>query len=278
MKLSLCIPTYNEEENIHIALDSAYDIADEVIIIDGGSKDKTLEIARSYGDKIKIFEVDNPPNFLLNKQRAIEKAQGEWILQLDADEAVSPELKKEINAILNRQEAGKNSKQRMDSSVTLQDDTIAGYFIPRKNYFLGRYLMKGGVYPDSVLRLYRRQGAYFKLEHVHEHVIVQGQVGTTKEALIHMADPNFERYLMRWNRYTSFDAKQIVEKGERICFPCYFIGKPIGTFFSIYFRHKGFMDGFPGFVWALFSSIRFWAIYIKAWHAVKSQSQKIAKS
>ncbi len=262
MKLSLCIPTFNEEENLHIALDSAYDIADEVVIIDGGSTDKTLEIARSYGEKIKIFEVDNPPNFLLNKQRAIEKAEGEWILQLDADEAVTPELKKEISVILS---AAKNPD--MDPSVSPQDDIVAGYFLPRKNFFLGRYLMKGGVYPDYVLRLYKRQGAYFKLEHVHENVIVDGAVGYTKEALIHMADPNFERYLMRWNRYTSFDAGQLIEKKEELCFPCYFIGKPLFTFLSIYIRHKGFMDGIPGFVWALFSSIRFWVIYIKVWHA-----------
>lgn len=248
MKLSLCIPTFNEEENLHIALDSAYEIADEVVIIDGGSKDKTLEIARQYGDKIKIYEVDNPPNFLVNKQRAIEKATGEWILQLDADEAVSPELKKEILRLIHN------------------PTEYAGFFIPRKNYFLGRYLMKGGVYPDSVLRLYKKEGSHFKLVHVHEHVVVEGEVGTTQEALIHMADPNFERYIMRWNRYTSFDAKQLVESGERICFPCYFIGKPLYTFLNIYLRHKGFMDGFPGFVWSLFSSIRFWAIYIKAWH------------
>lgn len=257
MKLSLCIPTFNEEENLHIALDSAYDLADEVVIIDGGSKDRTLEIARKYGDKIKIFEVDNPPNFLINKQRAIEKARGEWILQLDADEAVSGELRNELMAIL------------QDKKEEIREKSDVGYFLPRKNHFLGRYLMKGGVYPDYVLRLYKRQGAYFKLENVHENVIVNGKVGYTKEALIHMADPNFERYLMRWNRYTSFDAKQLVDSGEQLCFPCYFIGKPLYTFLNIYLRHKGFMDGFPGFVWALFSSIRYWAIYIKAWHMKK---------
>ena len=248
MKLSLCIPTYNEEENLHIAMDSAYDIADEVVIIDGGSTDKTLEIARSYGDKVKIFEVDNPPNFLKNKQRAIENAQGEWILQLDADEALTPELKKEIISIIEE----KNVEQNVN-----------GYFLPRKNYFLGRYLMKGGVYPDYVLRLYKRAGAHFKLEHVHENVIISGEAGYTKEALLHMADPNFERYLMRWNRYTTFDAQQLVEKKEHPCPPCYFIGKPLFTFLNIYIRHKGFMDGFPGFVWALFSSIRYWVIFIK---------------
>lgn len=261
--LSLCIPTLNEEESIRIPLDSAYDLVDEVVIVDGGSEDKTLEIARSYGDKIRIFEVDNPPNFLKNKERAIEYATGDWILQLDADEALSIDLKNEIRTI----------KQGLIDSQSLPNtDSIVGYWIPRKNWFLGRYLMKGGVYPDAVLRLYKRDGAHFKLEHVHENVIVAGKTAWTKHAIEHMADPTFERYLARWNRYTSFDATQLVSKKTQLCWLCYFIAKPLGTFLSIYFRHKGFQDGFPGFVWALFSSIRYWVIYIKARHTMLPHS------
>lgn len=248
-RLSLTIPTFNEAEHIRIPLDSAYDIVDEVVIVDGGSSDNTVTIARSYGEKVKIFEVDNPANFLKNKQRAIEFATGEWILQLDADEALSEELKKEI----------KQWKLNIVNS-----EHISGYWIPRKNWFLGRYLMKGGVYPDAVLRLYKKAGAHFKLEHVHENVIVSGKTAMTTHAIEHMADPDFERYLARWNRYTSFDAQQLVENKTSLCGLCYFIFKPLGTFFSIYVRHKGFLDGFPGFVWALFSSIRWWVIFIKA--------------
>lgn len=255
-KLTLTIPTFNEEKSIHYPLDSAYDLVDEVVIVDGGSEDKTLDIARSYGDKVKIFEVDNPPNFLKNKQRAIEYATGDWILQLDADEALSDQLKLEI----------RNWKLEISHSSFLISHTqaINGYWIPRKNWFLGRFLMKGGVYPDSVLRLYRRGKAHFALKDVHEHAIVEGEVGTLKNPMEHWADPTFERYLTRWNRYTTFDSEKLKEKREELCFFCYFVGKPFVTFFSIYFRHKGFMDGFPGFVWALFSSIRWWAIYIKA--------------
>jgi glycosyltransferase involved in cell wall biosynthesis len=264
MKLSLCIPTYNEEKNLHIALDSAYDIATEVVIIDGGSSDKTVEIAKSYGKKVVVYHVDNPPNFLINKQRAIEKAKEEWILQLDADEALTPELKKEIQVILSKsEESSKKHSDRDSSSHAPQDDDVVGYWIPRKNFFLGRFLLKGGVYPDSVLRLYKREKAHFILKDVHEHAQVDGQVGTTKHAMEHWADPTFERYLERWNRYTTFDALQAFEKKEKLCGKCHFIGKPFYTFLTIYFRHKGFQDGFPGFVWALFSSIRYWAIYIK---------------
>ena len=96
MKLSLCIPTFNEEQNIQTPLDTAYELVDEIIIIDGGSSDKTIEIAKSYGDKVRVISVDNPSNFLINKQRAIEQATGDWILQLDADERLSEELKKEL--------------------------------------------------------------------------------------------------------------------------------------------------------------------------------------
>lgn len=254
MKLSLTIPTYNEAENIRYPLDSAYDFVDEVVIIDGGSTDKTVEIAQSYGDKVKVFHVDNPPNFLQNKQRAIEKAQGEWILQLDADEAISPELKKEILVILSEAKDPVNEK-------------ISGYNIPRKNWFLGRYLMKGGVYPDFVLRLYKRHGAHFALKNVHENVIIAGDVGETKNALLHHADPDFERYLMRWNRYTTFDAGLLHKEKHHLGtwdFINYMIIKPKLWFLKTYLRHRGYADGFPGLVFSLFSAIRFWAIFIKA--------------
>lgn len=124
--------------------------------------------------------------------------------------------------------------------------------------------MKGGVYPDGVLRLYRRGKAHFKLENVHENTIVDGKTAWTTNAIEHMADPTFARYIERWHRYNTFDAQQLVKKGEKPCLPCYLVGKPILTFLSIYLRHKGFMDGWPGFVWAFFSSIRYGEIYFKA--------------
>ncbi len=244
MKLSLCINTFNEEKNIHIPLDSAIDLADEVVIVDGSSTDKTVVIAKSYGSKIKVFVVDNPRNFLENKQRAIEKAAGEWILQLDADEAVSKELKEEIKLVISKAE-------------------YSGYNIPRKNWFLTRFLMKGGVYPDYVLRLYKKSGAKFDLKDLHENVKVSGEVGYLKNAILHYADPDFSRYLLRWDRYTTFDAETAVREGKKLNFISYFIIKPKIWFLKTYFRHKGFMDGFPGFVFSLFSAIRFWVIYIK---------------
>lgn len=249
MKLSLCIATHNEEAFIKYPLDSIIELVDEVIIVDGGSEDRTIEIAKSYGPKVKIFTTDNPLMFHINKQKALEQAKGEWILQLDADEAVSNDLKVEIMSII--------------TSESAKD----GYWVPRKNWFLNRFLTKGGIYPDYTIRLYKNGKAHFPCKSVHENVEVKGEVGYLKSDLLHYADPNFERYLNRWNRYTSLDVKMILEKKEQLNWFMYFVVKPKLTFFSIYIRHRGLQDGFAGFVWALFSSIRYWVIYIKWWNS-----------
>src|SRR3989344_5294181 len=138
--LSVVLAVYNEENNLAACLDSIKDIADEIVAVDGSSKDKTVDIAKKFGAKVKV--TTNKPIFHINKQMAIDMATSDWILQLDADERVTPELAKEIKSIVNNQ-----------SSII---NDVNGYWIPRKNWFLGRFLMKGGQYPDYTLRLYRR--------------------------------------------------------------------------------------------------------------------------
>lgn len=251
MKLSLCLITFNEEKNIHYPLDSAYNLVDEVVVVDGGSTDKTLEIVKSYGSKIKIIHTDNPKNFHINKQKAVDAARGEWILQLDADEELSPELKEEI------------------LNFKFQISNYSGYNIPRKNWFLTRFLMKGGVYPDYVLRLYKKQGAKFNTDEVHENIKIKGETGHLKNPILHYSDPTFSRYLSRWQRYTSFDAEKLYQEtkktGHQPSAISYLLIKPTVWFLKAYFRHKGFMDGLPGLIFHFFSSIRFWAIYMKWW-------------
>lgn len=257
-KLSLCIPAYNEEKNLHYSLGSAYDIADEVIVINPGSTDKTEAVARSYGKKVKVFNTDNPRNFLVNKKRAIEKATGEWVLQLDADEQLTDELKKEIKEIVD----GKNR----------QSNKYDGFWMARKNFFLSKFLEKGGAYPDYVLRLYRREKGRFDLKDIHENIKIDGAVGYLRNDLLHYSDLDFSRYLLRWNRYTTFEAEEAINQGKKLSFFVYFFWKPITTFFLMYLRHKGFIDGFPGFIFALFSSIRFWVIYVKWWLKIKKDN------
>ena len=249
MKLSLCIATYNEEKFIHYPLDSAYNLADEVIIIDGSSIDKTVEKAKSYGDKVKVYVEDNPPMFHINKQKALTHVKGDWVLQLDADEALSKELKQEIIELLSSSE-----KQAFDA-----------YKIPRKNFFLTRFLKKGGQYPDYTIRLYKAGKAHFPCKSVHENVEINGKIGSLKKPLLHYADLDFSRYIARWNRYTTLDADILIKENKKTCFLSYFVFKPISWFLKTYIRHKGFVDGFPGFVFALFSSIKFWAIYVKVY-------------
>ncbi len=249
MKLSVCIAVHNEEKVIHITLDSVIDWADEIVIVDGESDDRTVEIVRSYGHKIRVIEAKNQSMFHINKQKAIDSARGEWILQLDADEAVSGSLKQEIGSII------------------ANDKDINGYWIPRKNLFLDRFLTKGGVYPDYTLRLYRNGKGHLPCKSVHENAHVEGEVGYLKHDLMHYADPDFERYIARWNRYTSLDAQELVKNKKKLSFLAYFVSKPLTTFFNMYIRHRGYVDGFAGFVFALFSAIRYWTIYIKVKHS-----------
>ncbi len=292
MKLSLCIAAYNEESNIHYPLDSAYDMVEEVILVDGGSSDKTVEIAKSYGSKVKVFIEKNPKMFHINKQKAIEKAKGEWILQLDADEALSDDLKEEIRNIVavggSRERVPDGAHVRLNRTSTGGNETTdriyrdVAYWIPRKNWFLSRFLTKGGQYPDYTIRLYRNGVAKFPCRDVHENVEIVSpisipsenegspNIGYLKNPILHYADPNFARYIKRWHRYNDLEADMLVKEGKKPSFIDYCLIKPSVTFFKIYFRHLGIVDGIPGFIFAFFSSIRFVEIYDR-WAKVKRQ-------
>jgi len=253
-KISVAIATFNEEENIGGCLSSVKDWVDEIVVVDGSSIDKTRKIAKRYG--AKVIKTTNKPIFHVNKQMAIDACSGDWILQLDADERVTPELREEILKTINPPSASRRSGQ------------YNGFWLPRKNYFLGRYLTKGGQYPDYTLRLYRKGKGRLPCKSVHEQAKVEGKVGYLKNDLLHIADPTFSRYLVRFNRYTSLIADEMAEgkvKIGPISAFSYMLVKPLKWFFSTYFRHKGFVDGFPGFVFSLFSGLRFAVGYIKYW-------------
>jgi glycosyltransferase involved in cell wall biosynthesis len=246
VSLSIVLATYNEEANLARCLDAVKAIASEIVIADGQSSDKTVEIAAAY--KAKVITTTNKPNFHINKNIAIDAASGDWILQLDADEVVSSQLAQEIQTVLTA--------------------TPNGYWIPRLNYFLGQPLTKGGQYPDYTLRLYRNGSGRLPAKDVHEQAVVTGEVGYLTSNLLHFNTPDFENYLLRFNRYTSLLAGQLKDTHVPISFWSslnYLFLKPAVEFASIYLRHKGFVDGFPGFVFALFSGLRFGVAYIKYW-------------
>ena len=245
MRLSVVLATYNEEANLPDCLKSVVGWCDEIVIVDGSSTDATVSIAYKFGAKVKV--VDNPPIFHINKQKAIDAASGDWILQLDADERVTPLLQTEI-----------------DQAVT--NKNVNGYWMPRKNFFLGRFLMKGGVYPDYTLRLYSRGKGKLPQKDVHEQAVVEGPTEYLKEPLIHMADAVFTRYLQRFGRYTDLLADEINQTSSFIplTFLQYMCIRPIWWFFMTYFRHKGFLDSWQGFIFSFFSSLRFPIAFIKS--------------
>lgn len=249
--LSVVLATFNEEKNLDLCLASVEDIADEIVVVDGGSRDRTIEIAKKYHARIHI--TTNPPNFHINKQKAIGMASKDWVLQLDADERLTPELKKEI-------------KSKIQSRLGGTQSATNGYWLPRKNWFLGRFLMKGGVYPDYTLRLYRRGEGKLPQKDVHEQAVVEGKVEYLTNPLIHMADPTPDRYLSRFKRYTDFVSKQYKDKKlgkDPLTVIKYILILPMWWFFTTYIRHKGFMDSWQGFVFSFFSALRFPISYLK---------------
>lgn len=248
--ISVAIATYNEESNIGRCLDSVNSWVNQTIIVDGQSRDKTVSIAQRYKNT-QVISTPNLKMFHTMKQMAIDKCTGDWVLQLDADEVVSQELKSEIQQILT-----KNPKSIPQN----------GFWIKRKNYFLGRFLTKGGQYPDPTIRLYKNGLGHLPCQSVHEQAKIKGRVGELENDLLHYADADFSRYLSRNNRYTSLMAQELKKQKVKInlfSFINYLLVQPTLTFCRIYFRHKGFVDGFPGLVFAYYSALCHRAAFIK---------------
>jgi glycosyltransferase involved in cell wall biosynthesis len=280
-KLSVVLAVFNEEKNLKACLDSVKDISSEIIIVDGTSTDNTVSIAKDFNAKVVI--TDNPPIFHINKQKAIDMATSEWILQLDADERVSPKLAKEILKIIamTDEEISKYQKvlpnknlflrhqellEQRDGKIGVENRQYAAFFIPRLNYFLGRYLRYGGVYPDGVIRLIRKDKAYLPCKDVHEQMVVKGRVGWLENDLYHVDSPTFARYLQRNSRYIDLIAKELSSdkknKNSLVQFD-YMVIKPMMWFLLTYIRHKGILDGYQGFLFSLFSALRFPRAYAR---------------
>lgn len=245
-KISVALATFNEKQNITPCLASVKNLADEIVIVDGKSSDKTAQIAKKLG--ARVISTTNKAMFHINKNLAIANCKNEWILLLDADERITEELAQEILATI-----GQNPKAN-------------GFWLNRRNWFLGGFLKKGGAYPDSVIRLFRKGKGRLLEVSVHEQVSIDGDVGHLKNDLLHLADPSFSRYLSRADRYTNETAQQIRVKnpGSSVWVLVYYaLIKPFSVFVSIYIRHRGYVDGFRGFTWALFSAAHYFYAYVK---------------
>jgi glycosyltransferase involved in cell wall biosynthesis len=237
---------FNEEKNLDACLSSVQSIADEIIVVDGGSTDKTVEIAKKF--TVNIIKTSNPPIFHINKQKALDACTKDWILQLDADEIIPEALKKEIIDVIHGTQ------------------TENGYYIPRKNYFWGHWMRKGGQYPDYVIRLVRHGTAKFPSQTVHEQIAVEGGVGYLTHPMVHMSYRTREDYWRKADAYTTLTAMEMKKNGvekNMSTWSNYTLTKPVITFCSLFFRHKGFMDGWYGFIFAYWSSLHYPIAYKK---------------
>src|SRR5207248_2133028 len=252
MSLSVVIITRNEERNIGRTLASVA-WADERIIVDSGSADRTLEIAREQG--AKVF-AESWKGYAQQKNSAIAKASGDWVLSIDADEEVSAELAESIRR-----------------SVSDAKSSIAGYFIARRNLFLGRWIRHGGFYPDRKLRLFRRSKGEFVERAVHETMRVDGPTAELTGDLIHNAYPTLTAYIETMNRYSSLGAEVAMQKRQiSQSLPSFLWNihlRPTLNFIWNYLFRAGFLDGREGLLLHLYHRGYVSWKYAKAWEAAR---------
>jgi len=233
ISLSVVVITKNEEKNIGECLASVNNWANEIIVVDDLSSDKTVEIARGYTDKIfqKKMEVEG-----IHRNWAYRQARNEWVLSLDADEMVTSELRDEIEKILN------------------QSNEYSAFAIPRRNYIGDYWIKHGGLYPSRQLKLFRKKAFKYEEVKVHPRVFLDGKGGILNKDIIHHSHRDFTHYLDSINYQTTLEAKKWVDAGRKMSF-LHALRRTIDRFFRTYIRKKGYKDGFVGLMVAIFNSL-----------------------
>ncbi len=243
MKISAVIITFNEEDRLPDALASLREVADEVVVVDSYSTDRTMEIAREAGARVMQNRFED---YGRQKNFAMAQAGSEWILNLDADERVSPELQRAI--------AG------LKEGATPQN--ASAFAIKRKTFYLGRWIRHSGWYPDRKIRLFRKNAAAWQ-GRIHERLEVQGVVASLDGDILHFTYRDIGDHVRRLDRYSAFQAEEIVRQGKKCLFLRLFLLPPI-TFLRHYAWKLGFLDGFPGLVIATIQSWGTAMKYLKA--------------
>ncbi|MGH9603557.1 MAG: glycosyltransferase family 2 protein [Terriglobales bacterium] len=280
MRLSVVLITLNEEANLPETLASVRplvaDGAGEIIVVDSGSTDRTVEIARAQG--AKVF-AEPWKGYAAQKHSAIEKATGEWVLSLDADESLEPELTEEIQVVLAVYQTFDHARQSGDPlesgkfQLTGQQgkveigERVNGYGIPFKHHFLERWVKHGGFYPDRKLRLFRKGQGRFKERAVHEAVEVSGAIGQLNHAIIHRGYPKLAAYIEHMNRYSTLGAEVAGKRGFSLV---NIVLRPWATFVYNYFFRLGFLDGREGLLLHLYHAVYVSWKYAKAWERNRS--------
>jgi glycosyltransferase involved in cell wall biosynthesis len=248
-RLSVVVVTLNEEERLRSCLESVA-WADELIVVDAESQDKTVQIAREFTDRVIVRPW---PGFAAQKNFGLAQAGGDWILSLDADEEVSPDLRDAIGRVLTA------------------DGPYDGYRAPRRNIFWGRWVRHGGLWPDWQLRLFRRGRARFGERTVHESVTVTGSVGRLEGPLVHRSYRDASDFLARADRYSTLAAEEWVRAGARVQ-ATDLVLRPLGRFLSMYLFKGGWLDGRPGFLLAVLYAYYVFIRSVKAWELKERES------
>jgi (heptosyl)LPS beta-1,4-glucosyltransferase len=248
--LSVVVITKNEERNIEDCLNSVYGWADEIVVVDDQSTDKTVALAEKFAGKIYHRRMDNEGT---HRNWAYAQAKNEWVLSLDADEMVSPELREEI-------------------ATTLADTKFHAFSIPLKNY-IGKYWVKhSGWYPAGKLRLFMKSRFRYEEVQVHPRVFLDGDTGHLTKDIIHKGYPDFEHFLQSLNRQTTLEAQKWVDTNRKMPAGTA-IWRTVDRFFRTFIGKKGYKDGFIGLMIAFFASLYQIMSYAKYWEIKKGIKQ-----
>jgi glycosyltransferase involved in cell wall biosynthesis len=239
--LSVILITRDEEANISECLASV-DFAQEVIVVDSGSRDRTVELARSAG--ARVVQTGDWPGFGPQKNRALAYATGDWVLSLDADEWVTPELARQLR------------------EAAAQPGAHAAFRMPRLSTFCGREMRHSGWWPDHVVRFFRRGAATFSTDLVHERVVVSGSTGTLAEPVCHETYVDLEEMLEKMNSYSTLWARDKHAQGRRASLVLA-VAKSLWSFFRSYILRRGFLDGREGFLLAVSMAENTYYRYVK---------------
>lgn len=240
-RITAVVVVKNEEGRIVNCLENLSWV-DEIVVVDTGSTDRTVELAKGFTSK--VYEIKFK-GYGSAKNYGLSVASSEWILCLDADEQISSELRGEIEEILERGDP-------------------EGYYIPRKPFFLGKSVLHGGWYPGYVLRLFERGKGSFSCRKVHEEVELSGRVSYLRNPILHYTDPDLNHYLSKLNVYTSLAADELFEKGNVFRFFRLLCNPPF-MFVKMYLFRLGFLDGMRGFLLAVLSAFHVFMKYAKLW-------------
>ena len=255
MNLSITIIGHNEVEHLRELLPQLK-WADEIVYVDCESHDSSMEVAREAG--CRVYSRPNNTNLNVNKSYAMEQANGDWVFYVDPDERIPEFLVSEIE-------------------IVIQATTNSAFKMNRRNHYFGKWLRHGSQYPDTQLRLFRKDSAHFQNRHVHEKLVVDGSIGKLNNDMLHFSYLNISQFLSKFDFYTRVEAGYLRDSGVLISSGNslrFLVIKPFSRFLRRYFLKGGFLDGFPGLFCAIFDALNFAVRYFKLWELTQNPGSK----